>query len=514
MMDRNLGALSASYNSSNTEEWGLMYQWGRKDPFLNSWNPQLSNGYISSSNAATVYRPGVLGTSESYLTAYQDNSTVAAVNKNPAYLYKEWYISSSQYGQDDWASDMTDDLWAKEKTIFDPCPAGWQVPDKHVWSGSFMTNLANASLSNGGFNISGIRYPSTAVRLSQAIYISSFKYANGGLIIENLNDYHVFLWAFNGQLHKEKFSYESENGSNPPITPGIYVLKPSSGSEGVPSHGLSYFYRTRAGAVRCLRTGSIIEPSSVSLNKTSVTLQEAQTVQLTASVVPANSFITTITFSSSNPAVATVSETGLVTAVGAGTCSIIATADANEISATCTITVSPTAMTVVDLGLPSGTKWTNINMGATSTSDVGTSYKWGETTPAGDGYVFGSASNPTKYCRSDGKRTMEDEDDAAYVNLGTRYHIPSPDDWTELVENCTATRVTKGTVSGTLFTSTNGASIFIPGAEYWTNKLMPAYYGDYNMGQCRRFGEKYAVTGLEGLLNRDYDYIKIRAVYK
>ena len=273
MMDRNLGALSATYNSSNTADWGLMYQWGRKEPFLNSWSNQYSSGYISSSNAGTVYRPAVWGTNESIVTAYQANSTVAAVNRlSPTYLYSSWYISSSQSGQLEWASDMTDNLWAEDKTIFDPCPAGWKVPDKAVWEGSFMTSLANATFSNNGFTVSGIRYPSTAVRLPQSIYINGTKYNNGGLILENQSDYHVFLWAFNGQLHKEKFNYENEGQYSQalPVAPGVYSNPPIRSSfvqeydfsiaytawrqdAGMPSHSTSYFYRTRAGAVRCVR---------------------------------------------------------------------------------------------------------------------------------------------------------------------------------------------------------------------------------------------------------------------
>ncbi len=268
LMDRNLGALSATYNSSNTADWGLMYQWGRKDPFHNSKSPEFSSGYISSSNASTVFRPAILGTAENYMTAYQANSTVAHVNQFPQYLYTSWYISSTQSDQTEWASDMTDDLWAANKTIFDPCPAGWQVPDKAVWEGSFVTSLEAASLSNNGFTVSGIRYPNTAVRLPNATYINGTKRNNGGLILENQSDYHIFVWAFNGQLHKEKFNYEYAGGSTPPVTTGTYPNRPirssyatesdfysalSSFYSGIPSHAQSYFSRSRAGAVRCVR---------------------------------------------------------------------------------------------------------------------------------------------------------------------------------------------------------------------------------------------------------------------
>lgn len=76
---------------------------------------------------------------------------------------------------------------------------------------------------------------------------------------------------------------------------------------------------------------------SVSLNKTSLTLVEGNSESLTATVTPDNATNKTVTWSSSNTAVATV-ENGVVKAVGAGTATITATA--GEKSATCAVTVS------------------------------------------------------------------------------------------------------------------------------------------------------------------------------
>ena len=84
-----------------------------------------------------------------------------------------------------------------------------------------------------------------------------------------------------------------------------------------------------------------IPVTSITLDKTSEMLTEmGQTIQLTPTVLPDNATDKTVTWSSSNPAVATVSETGLVNAVGSGTATITATAaDGSGVTASCEVTV-------------------------------------------------------------------------------------------------------------------------------------------------------------------------------
>ena len=92
----------------------------------------------------------------------------------------------------------------------------------------------------------------------------------------------------------------------------------------------------------------------------------------------------------------------------------------------------------VDLGLPSGTLWAKMNVGANSETDPGLYFAWGETegytaeqvgvdkqftwadykfNPSGDGETF------TKYTSSD--ETLELIDDAAAVNMGGKWHMPN-----------------------------------------------------------------------------------------
>ena len=89
--------------------------------------------------------------------------------------------------------------------------------------------------------------------------------------------------------------------------------------------------------------------SSVSLNRSSQTLSKGKTFTLTATVKPANATNKTLTWTSSNPSVATVDKNGKVTAVKNGTATITCSS-ANGKTATCTVTVKKIAVSNITLG--------------------------------------------------------------------------------------------------------------------------------------------------------------------
>lgn len=92
-----------------------------------------------------------------------------------------------------------------------------------------------------------------------------------------------------------------------------------------------------------------VKVSSVSLNDSSVSLVVGETVQLRASIQPSNATEKDITWASSKQSVATVSNSGLVTAVAEGSATI--TASAGGKSATCSITVSKGVVAVTSVAL-------------------------------------------------------------------------------------------------------------------------------------------------------------------
>ena len=105
----------------------------------------------------------------------------------------------------------------------------------------------------------------------------------------------------------------------------------------------------------------------------------------------------------------------------------------------------------VDLGLPSGTTWATCNIGATKPEEYGDYFAWEETSSkeiyAWDTYKHanGQYNQLTKYCDSekhgkngfaDNKHTLDSEDDAAYVNWGSKWCMPTAAQQEELLNEC------------------------------------------------------------------------------
>jgi len=128
MMDRNLGAISTLEGSA--ESLGLIYQWGRKDPFLassNTVNAQRAGSTISW--PAAVNASDVLVDGDNTLAYATAHPTVFITNGYEPY---DWFTTSPE-GSDD-------SLWSSTKSIYDPCPAGYRVPDggaSGVWATAF-----------------------------------------------------------------------------------------------------------------------------------------------------------------------------------------------------------------------------------------------------------------------------------------------------------------------------------------------------------------------------------------
>lgn len=171
----------------------------------------------------------------------------------------------------------------------------------------------------------------------------------------------------------------------------------------------------------------------------------------------------------------------------------------------------------VDLGLPSGLKWATCNLGATNPEDYGKYYAWGETTAYGeapsaypsnyfkdpnieytsqsiktvydwahykymtvgeteDGYCtkYTYPDNRTSNCWynaskrfiGDKKTVLEPGDDAAHVNWGGTWRMPTMDELKELKEQCTWKHEQLNGVDGYIVVGPNGNSIFLPFSGY------------------------------------------------
>ena len=167
----------------------------------------------------------------------------------------------------------------------------------------------------------------------------------------------------------------------------------------------------------------------------------------------------------------------------------------------------------VDLGLPSGTLWATMNIGANSPEEYGDYFAWGETTPK-DVYNWstyqwcnGSNTTLTKYCTNssygnngftDDKTELDPEDDAATANWGSEWRMPSKDQIKELKDNCTTQWTTRNGVKGRLFTSNiNGASLFLPAAGYrWDSSLDGVGSWGYYWSRTLNGSSPYGAYGL------------------
>ena len=124
----------------------------------------------------------------------------------------------------------------------------------------------------------------------------------------------------------------------------------------------------------------------------------------------------------------------------------------------------------VDLGL--SVKWATFNVGATSPEDYGDYFAWGETETK-DKYSWatykwcdGTSTNMTKYNTEDGKTVLDLDDDAAYVNWGDKWRMPTKEECQELLDKCTWKEETRNGINGHIVTGPNGNSIFIPTTGY------------------------------------------------
>jgi hypothetical protein len=124
MMDRNLGATNAT--PGEVGALGLLYQWGRKDPFLGS-----SSIEEDIEAKSTITWPSSVFSDSSYGTIdFSTSHPTTFIMGNGS--NRDWYFTG--------VSDTDNTRWQSVKTIYDPCPVGWRVPNggsDGIWSTAF-----------------------------------------------------------------------------------------------------------------------------------------------------------------------------------------------------------------------------------------------------------------------------------------------------------------------------------------------------------------------------------------
>lgn len=195
IMDRNLGAMDGGLGTSS---WGLLYQWGRKDPFVGASGVGVAttrNWYVSNGSggfrAATdddIAKVGVGG-----------NNNIYNAVRNPLTFY------TASAAPNDWTSPQNNLLWQDEvKTLFDPCPVGWRVPRKDVW-----TNMSN---TNTLWQAAGGSLVWNIVLAGPAAYPGQGARGAGGILYNaGSNGYH---WSSSIPAGSDKAQYMTLNSTD------------------------------------------------------------------------------------------------------------------------------------------------------------------------------------------------------------------------------------------------------------------------------------------------------------
>lgn len=199
-----------------------------------------------------------------------------------------------------------------------------------------------------------------------------------------------------------------------------------------------------------------------------------------------------------------------------------------------TISVRMRQVEAIDLGLPSGTKWANMNIGAMVPEGYGDYISWGDTIPPrNNSFLWESYkwcnkdyTKLTKYCSNssygnngyeDILTVLEAEDDAATVIWGNNWCMPTKAQWDELINNTESEWTTENGVYGRKITSTNnGNSIFIPATGYtssssYYNVGVSGFYYSSTLYEslpymawiysCSSYGEQTTYSNRDGGLN-------------
>jgi hypothetical protein len=181
-MDRNLGAVSTEHGSF--DNFGLLYQWGRKDPFPGAATFTIMNDDYTyeQDGEPTLYDiDNNILPKVSSKVAY--HGTIDLSVENPDVFYAMTYTHTGEYdeyGQEivkndyitgDWVDVSDDDYWGgetMEKTIYDPSPVGYKVPVCDAAGNTPYDWLKYSSMTwdstNNGATQDGQWFPATGTR--------------------------------------------------------------------------------------------------------------------------------------------------------------------------------------------------------------------------------------------------------------------------------------------------------------------------------------------------------------
>ena len=122
VMDRNLGAIGTDLKT----RYGLVYTWGRKDPFTSN---EVYNA-AGRKDRFINHWPTIYTSNGSEAKTYD----LTYMTRHPTtYVYTGWYAKLyTHYDNALWGDPAPVDTygWASAKSVHDPCPEGYRLPDR------------------------------------------------------------------------------------------------------------------------------------------------------------------------------------------------------------------------------------------------------------------------------------------------------------------------------------------------------------------------------------------------
>lgn len=254
---------------------------------------------------------------------------------------------------------------------------------------------------------------------------------------------------------------------------------------------------------------------SFALSQTSVEVGLGETETITADSFVPEAASHEVTWSSNNPEVAAVDPvTGVITGVAVGEAIITATAsDGSGVKQTCNVSVirlfpEPDGYIdgygYMDLGLPTGTRWSVTNLGSTKEKSIGLYYQWGST-QGYDGFGYhnflNSVYNYSSYASISSYLTGSN--DAATVHMSDNWKMPSKAEMQELLDGTNQEFCTIAGVKGCKLVSKTDDSkfIFLPCSSNIQGESQPSlshdvYYWTSTVEGARDWNGYKAAWGL------------------
>ena len=153
----------------------------------------------------------------------------------------------------------------------------------------------------------------------------------------------------------------------------------------------------------------------------------------------------------------------------------------------------------VDLGLPSGLKWSDQNLGANAPEDYGDYFAWGSINPLSS-FASEAYNAEVEVEKIPGNFSGDIQFDAATYHLGGKWRTPTYGEISELRSNTTQEWTTQNGVKGLKLTGKNGKSIFIPAAGFYSGDTRSKEtFSGYLWSSSTDPG--YTGVGISGVIN-------------